>query len=579
MHSIINRFKITTKSSILIIVACLFIVFLIYILYRSIRLNKYKKQLIELGEKINSIKSLPIKYRLGRVKKISINDSTIDESYQHFIQKVDELDEFYQNQIATNLNIVEEKVYLKRIRKLKSKIKQLYIDVNNYEQLAKKLLHDIEIITEVENIQRMEIVKIKETYRQTCQQYELVKYKIDEFVPLVGKNIHDLEIQFSNLEKLMNQQMYAEAKTESDHLKQLVNNMNACVRDLPTYISIVRNYIPNHIDKLYQKINEMNQHGFCLERLNIDVRYQEITTQLPIIIENIQSLHIETVGKDIEEVTKNIDSIKQDLEHEENAHQEYLAIWKGIFHKINEIHEDYKYALTEYRKLNERYKLNDKLLDVSNSYPTLEQILEETKELENLIQTNDFSYSTMVEKLKQLLQKAESYESNLRYFFVARDELYLTEQRAVDELDSINIVLLEIKSEIKNMNLPSISKEYKRYISEAYDRSNRIQLLRNELPIDLERLTAQADEARDIIYQLYENIHNLITTAKMVEETIIYGNRYRSSFLEVNTELTKAEILYRNGDYSEALKIAVAIVEKIQPGFNQQLLDKKNKFL
>ncbi len=65
----------------------------------------------------------------------------------------------------------------------------------------------------------------------------------------------------------------------------------------------------------------------------------------------------------------------------------------------------------------------------------------------------------------------------------------------------------------------------------------------------------------------------------MVEETIIYGNRYRSSFLEVNTELTKAEILYRNGDYSEALKIAVAIVEKIQPGFNQQLLDKKNKFL
>ena len=227
--------------------------------------------------------------------------------------------------------------------------------------------------------------------------------------------------------------------------------------------------------------------------------------------------------------------------------------------------------------MNERYVLDDPKLDIEQSYPVLEIILDETKSLEHLIQSKDFSYAKVVERLKDLLSKSENYEDTLRYFFSKRDELYLIEQRAIDELDSINIVLLEIKSEIKNTHLPSISEKYMEYIDEAYKRANAIQTLRNTLPIQLDNLTLQADEARDIIYRLYENVHNLVITAHMVEETIVYGNRYRSSFLEVNTELTKAELLYRNGEYSEALKIAVDIVEKVQPGFNEKLTKKELK--
>ncbi len=45
------------------------------------------------------------------------------------------------------------------------------------------------------------------------------------------------------------------------------------------------------------------------------------------IIENIQSLHIETVGKDIEEITKKIDNMKQDLEIEKK--QQKIKEMKG----------------------------------------------------------------------------------------------------------------------------------------------------------------------------------------------------------------------------------------------------------
>ena len=97
-----------------------------------------------------------------------------------------------------------------------------------------------------------------------------------------------------------------------------------------------------------------------------------------------------------------------------------------------------------------------------------------------------------------------------------------------------------------------INESYKDYIDDSYQKADEILKFIRRRPIDLERLSVQVDAARDVIYKLYDNVHNLIVTAEMVEDAIIYGNRYRSSFLEVNTELTKAELLFRNGEYTKA---------------------------
>ena len=85
------------------------------------------------------------------------------------------------------------------------------------------------------------------------------------------------------------------------------------------------------------------------------------------------------------------------------------------------------------------------------------------------------------------------------------------------------------------------------------------------------------DGARDVIYKLYDNVHNLIITAEMVEEAIVFGNRFRSTYMEVNTELTKAEVLFRNGEYTKALATAVDIIEKIEPGSYEKMIKKQEE--
>ncbi len=472
------------------------------------------------------------------------------------------------------MNELDEQLYFSKLSQVKEKYDILKENVDQYTKDADELLSEIEEITEIENIQRVAIIKVKEKYRTLKNNYESVKYKIDEFVPTLGEGINALEEEFIELENLMNDQQYKDSKDKCDALDAKIDFLAMNVRDLPTYVSIAHSFIPKRFDDIEKRMHEMNEKGFALDKLEVSKRFDGMREDLEIAIEDMKALNIESVGDKLEHITSELNNLVRDLDIEEASMGEFLDIRNGVFKKIQEVHEDYKYAVTEYKKLEERYILSDPELVVESSYPELERILDETKDLETEINEKNFAYRDMVEQLKSMQERTEQYEKRLKYFFEKRDQFYMTEQRAVDELDSINIVLLEIKAEIKNEHLPSISNEYLIYIDEAYKRAAAIQEMRTVKPMNLEVLSKKADEARDIIYKLYENVHHLIVTAQMVEETIVYGNRYRNDFMEVNNELTRVELLFRNGEYSEALRNAVNIIERVEPGFHEQLTEK-----
>ena len=123
---------------------------------------------------------------------------------------------------------------------------------------------------------------------------------------------------------------------------------------------------------------------------------------------------------------------------------------------------------------------------------------------------------------------------------------------------------MEIKSEIKNEHLPLVNDSYRDYIADSYNKVEEIKRFKAHKPVVLNELCAKVEGARDVIYKLYDNVHNMIVTAGMVEDAIVYANRYRSMFLEVNTELTKAE-----------LQVAVDILERLEPGKYEELIKRK----
>ncbi len=374
----------------------------------------------------------------------------------------------------------------------------------------------------------------------------------------------------------MNNQKFEDAKKLTQDIEKKVDWLNGRLEELPDYIAIVRQYIPKKCQLLDTLIQEMSNGDFSLEQLNVSSRYQNIKDVLQETTQHIQHLQLEDVADTLKTLVDDIDALIKDLEVEKQSYTDFKTKWDDAYTTITQIYDQYKQALIDQNRIENLYLINEDYVDIEEKYKDFDQILRESYDLEEEMKAGNFSYLQMIDKAENLKKAALTHQGDLNSFFAFRDHLYLQEQRAIDELENINIVLLEIKSEIRNKHLPMISESYQDYIDDSYQKADSILNFIRKRPIDLKSLSLQVDAARDVIYKLYDNVHNLIVTAEMVEDAIVFGNRYRSSFLEVNTELTKAELLYRNGEYTKALSTAVDIIEKIKPDSYEMLVNKKS---
>lgn len=565
------------SQTVIIVCICILLVIFAMIVYRMFKLKKYRKEIIELENQMNAVKSLPIQYRLGRVKGIGKNMPEVFEKYNLYVKEFDDLNSFQTNDIVPLINEIDEQLYYRKLAGVKSKLYKLKEKISNYETKSQDLLKRIEVITEVENEQRLEIIKIKEKYRAASDNFANVRFKIEDFVPSIPEIFNEIDERFVVLEEMMNNQRFDEAKTYAGKIEKDVDILAANLRDLPTYISIVRKYIPKRLEEIYAIIEEMKEKDFSIEKLSAASRYNQIGDVLEQTIQNIKDLKLENVGASIEKMTEDLNDLTSDLEKEQTAFHQYEEARNNCYRHIGRLDDGLKKTVSSLSELQENYLLADYKITIAGEYNKFKPIVDDLARLTEVIESKNFSYSALIDEFNDLIKRCQPFDDALIKYNELESSLRLEEKRALDELDNINIVLLEIKSEIKNKHLPMISESYKDYIDDSYQKADEIMKFIRHRPIDLKRLSEQVDAARDVIYKLYDNVHNLIVTAEMVEEAIIYGNRYRSSFLEVNTELAKAELLFRNGEYTKALSTAVDIIEKIDPGSYEMLISKNTK--
>ncbi len=568
--------KIGTRNLIFAGIGLVVLIVFLFV-YRGLRIRKYRKLIVDVENKMNAVKSLPLQYGLGRVQSISKNMPEVSELYEQYAQEFERICEYQKNELGILVNEVDEQLFYGKLRKVSKKMKQLDEMLIVYEKDSQELLEKIEKITEIENVQRIEIIRVKEMYRETIDHFESIRFKVEEFVPNLLDIFNEIDDSFVKLEGMMNNQLFEDAKEFTKDIEAKVIWVNQRLEDLPSYIAVVRQYMPKKVAHIQGLIQIMTEEKFSLNQLDAYNRLNMIQTTLEESIGHIKKLELDNIGEVLQNLSDAIDSLIQDLEGEKRSFDEFKEKWDASYTLITEIYDQYKQVMIDYNRMRSLYVIDDLDIVIDEKFQEFDALLRESYDLEAEMVKGNFSYSQMIVKVETMKDNAAVHQSYLNDFFVLRDHLYLQEQRAVDELENINIVLLEIKSEIKNKHLPMINESYKDYIQDSYDKAAQIQAYRQNRPVELSELSKRVDGARDVIYKLYDNVHNLIVTAEMVEEAIVFGNRYRSTFLEVNTELTKAEVLFRNGEYTKALSTAVDIIEKIQPGSYEELIKKSSE--
>ena len=560
----------------LIIFGAILVALIIFmIVYHSIKLKIYRQEILDLQNQINGIKTLPLQYRLGRVQSIAKNMPEVAEEYEQFTKDFEKITEFQKNELGVLVNEVDESLFYGKTHGIKKKLALIHEMTQRYDHDAKDLLTRIEKVTEIENIQRVEIIRVKGKYREVGNEYEKIRVKVEEFVPHALEMFKELDDDFVKLETLMNNQMFADAKNFTEEIENRIDSLQENLKDLPSYVYVVSDLLPSKIDKVDELITSLEGDEYALEEMNIAARRQEVDEQMEESIAHVKNVDIKGAAEVLEPLTGLIEELVIDLGKELDSYKQFKEKWRESYNELQRLTDVYQNTMKEYRRLFTEFVIDEEEVVISKKYEEFKQIQEDANDLIEQMESGHFAYANMLEHVENLYDRMMQHDTYLEEFEKQKEDIETKNQKTEELLENINIVLLEIKSEIKNEHLPLVNDSYRDYIADSYNKVEEIKRFKSHKPVVLNELCAKVEGARDVIYKLYDNVHNMIVTAGMVEDAIVYANRYRSMFLEVNTELTKAEVLFRNGEYRNALQVAVDILERLEPGKYEELIKRK----
>lgn len=560
----------------LIIFASILIALIIFmIIYHQVKLNMYRQELLDLQNQINGIKTLPLQYRLGRVQSIAKNMPEVVEQYEQFTEDFEKITEFQKNELGVLVDEVDAALFYRKTRGVKKNLALIREMTQRYDHDAKNLLARIEKVTEIENIQRVEIIRVKGKYRDTANEYEKIRIKVEEFVPHVLEMFKELDDDFVKLETLMNNQMFADAKKFTEEIENRIDSLHANLKDLPSYVYVVSDLLPSKIDKVDELISSLEGDDYALEEMKIATRRHEVDEQMEESIVQVKNVDIKAAAQVLEPLTGLIEELVIDLSKELDSYKQFKEKWRESYNELQRLTEIYQQVMKEYRRLTTEFVIDEEEVVISKKYEEFRQIQNDANHLIEQMELGHFAYADMLDHVVDLYDRMMKHDAYLEEFEKQKEDIENKNKETEELLENINIVLLEIKSEIKNEHLPLVNDSYRNYITDSYNKVEEIKRFKAHKPVVLNELCAKVEGARDVIYKLYDNVHNMIVTAGMVEDAIVYANRYRSMFLEVNTELTKAEVLFRNGEYRNALQVAVDILERLEPGKYEELIKRK----
>ena len=561
--------------NLIIFVSILIALIIFMIIYHQVKLNMYRQELLDLQNQINGIKTLPLQYRLGRVQSIAKNMPEVVEQYEQFTEDFEKITEFQKNELGVLVDEVDAALFYRKTRGVKKNLALIREMTQRYDHDAKNLLARIEKVTEIENIQRVEIIRVKGKYRETANEYEKIRIKVEEFVPHVLEMFKELDDDFVKLETLMNNQMFADAKKFTEEIENRIDSLYVNLKDLPSYVYVVSDLLPSKIDKVDELISFLEGDDYALEEMKIATRRHEVDEQMEESIVQVKNVDIKAAAQVLEPLTGLIEELVIDLSKELDSYKQFKEKWRESYNELQRLIEIYQQVMKEYRRLTTEFVIDEEEVVISKKYEEFRQIQNDTNHLIEQMELGHFAYADMLDHVVDLYDRMMKHDAYLEEFEKQKEDIENKNKETEELLENINIVLLEIKSEIKNEHLPLVNDSYRNYITDSYNKVEEIKRFKAHKPVVLNELCAKVEGARDVIYKLYDNVHNMIVTAGMVEDAIVYANRYRSMFLEVNTELTKAEVLFRNGEYRNALQVAVDILERLEPGKYEELIKRK----
>ena len=137
------------------------------------------------------------------------------------------------------------------------------------------------------------------------------------------------------------------------------------------------------------------------------------------------------------------------------------------------------------------------------------------------------------------------------------------ESRAKEQLNMIQNLLIQSKNKLKEYKIPVIPNSYYIELEEAGEAIREIIKELAKKPIVIKILNIRVDTARDLVFKIYNKTNDIVKSVIACENLIVYGNRYRTTYKEIDAALNEAEELFRKGKYKQSMDTSIKAISAV----------------
>ena len=542
---------------------------ILLIIVFKVKRGSVKNSAKELDVRFNQIKTIPLTFKLNKASYIAkINDElarSVEEQRSKLEKCQNDIDEIQKMMIE-----LDDLIDAKKYKQAKAQVEDIEYKIGPCEKEVNEMEAFLDSITQREQVQREHANELKEQYREIKQAVANSANEMTIAYNGVENKLRECEDLFSNFEDQIYANEFIKASEDLEKINDNLDQIKKAIGDIPALVQMAKGTIPTLMEQVENYYLKTKTKGICTNHISVEIKLKELAENVNKCIKEITSANTEGMEEKLNDYRGQLEGILDALTKENLAFDDLKKVSVKIDQDLRDIEKTYYYIQKVFDTDKEKYDLDDLDGVLTNTPKTLEKYRLDFNDIGLALKNGITPSSTILVNAQKIAKDVEGTLNDLLDRKHTIDKTSNDEARAHSQVIKLQIVLNEVEVKILQNRLLALSNTHKADIKKGHDYIKEVKGLLNAIPLDIKALNDKLKEAIDFIYKLYNNINNIIGTAILVERGIVVGNKYRSSYNDVDAELSKAEFSYMNGEYTQALTIVMACIDRLLPSASEE---------
>jgi septation ring formation regulator len=554
-----------------VIVAVIIIAFVLHLIHKH-EMKLYRDKVKNLEIEKNKVASTPVLLELSKIEPIIKNDK-MEEKYNKWQERFSYIKDNKLTTIDDMLIDLDIYVDKKDYKTCNYRLAKTEIEIYKVKESTDHLLDEIKEVTLSEEKYRAIVIKLKTKYRELNNDFQKHKEMYDELQEAISLQLENIEKRFLDFEKVMEKNEYSEVVQIVKALDTMIDHMGIVINETPDLMLMAKQVIPQRMQEVKTTYDDMKKLGYPLDYLNIDYNISESKKNVNVILDRMRVLNLEDCMFDLKTMLAYYDSLFVDFEKERLSRKAYEEMEKDFGKRLEKTNKVVKDVFNQLDDIKNMYDLNDDDVSIINDVnKTLIVINDDYKKMTSKVGLESSPYSVLSKEVEELTNRLKNLEDDLDKALKSLGNMYDDENRAREQLLEIEDFLKECHNKMRNYKLPIVTDNYYVELHEANDAIKEVIKELEKKPIEIKVLNTRVDTARDLVLKVYNTTNEMIKTAQLAEMAIVYGNRYRSYYPEVDSGITDAEEEFFNGNYKSSLDKAIKATSIVDEDIYGKLL-------